>query len=165
MAIGLTAPLLAAGCSLRLGQPGDDVAAALPSVGELARARAADEADALAVRADAAATLRPDARRLLSLIAAEHRSHAAALRPPPGPTTPTPTRSPAATTASAATAAGPGDRATVLPDQATAERAASTAVEADLPRVGADVARLLASVAASRTVHAELIDQVTGGRP
>lgn len=159
--VGAPAALVLAGCSLRLGQP-DERSDEGPSVDEQARARAAADADVLAVAARAAAQLRPDLAPTLQVIARQHAEHALALRPASrgdsatgsatGPTT-GPATGPTRT-------ARPLTRSTALSEQRAAEQAAVSAVEADLVRVSGDVARLLASVAACRAVHVAQLDQV-----
>lgn len=140
-------------CSVRLGQPATEPSATRAGAGadEPARERAAAAADLLATRARATAAMRPDASLDLTRIAAEHEAHARALRPAPtAATIPTTTANPT-TSPAAATPAPPS----ALISLAAAERAAASAVEADLPAVSGPAARLLASVLASRLVHAQ----------
>lgn len=138
-------------CSVRLGQPATEPSATRAGADEPARERAAAAADLLATRARATAAMRPDASLDLTRIAAEHEAHARALRPAPtAATIPTTTASPT-TSPAAATPAPPS----ALISLAAAERAAASTVEADLPAVSGPAARLLASVMASRLVHAE----------
>ena len=68
------------GCSLRVGQPATASPPAGPSREELARGRAAADADALAAAAVRTASIVPSAARTLRTVADEHRAHATALR-------------------------------------------------------------------------------------
>ena len=77
----------------------------------------------------------------------------------PAPTS-TATSSPAATPG--VSGAGATKR-TALGRQALAERQGATAIEAELGKVSPDVARLLASVAACRTVHADVLERLARG--
>ncbi len=152
---------LAAGCSLRFGQPAADPSPSPPGADQLARARAAAQAGTLASSAELVARARPDLGDELAAIVADHRAHAAALLPAPssatdasptgGSTTGGLTTAPPASPTSSAP--GRSDPKAGLRAQAAAERAAVAAVESDLPRVSGDLARLLASVAASRSAH------------
>ena len=143
------ATVLLAGCGLRVGSPAAPVAPVSAGADELARERVARDADALLALATRAAALRPADRAVLASVAADHRAHAAALRPPAGPASSGPTGPAAATPAITA--------ATALAALARAERTAAAAATAELERVGGDAARLLASVAASRSLHASLL--------
>jgi hypothetical protein len=146
------AAALLAGCGVRVGSRTGPATPVPPGADELARERVARDADALLALATRAAALRPADRALLAAVAADHRAHAAALRPaPPGSATPaSPAASPPADGAPV-TAAG------ALPTLVRAERAAAAAATAELDRVGGEVARLLASVAASRSLHVALV--------
>lgn len=154
LAAAVTVPMAAvAGCSLRIGQPAAGARTPAPDADELARERAAADADQLGATARSAARVRPADARTLLRIAADHVAHAVALRAVStvaGAVTPT-------VTARSLT------RAEVLPAQAAAERTAIAAIERDLPVVSADVARLLASVAASRAVHADELTLLARG--
>jgi hypothetical protein len=157
------------GCGVRLGSPSRLSSPEPPGPDELARQRVAQDADALRALAARAGALLPADRKLLAAVAADHRAHATALRPASaaGPSagrsagtsaggsvtsagfpSPTPRTSPGATTSVTALTA-----ATALPALVRAERAAAAAATAELDRVGGDVARLLASIAASRSLH------------
>ncbi len=164
LAATVTVPALAvAGCSLRLGQPEEAPGRSGPTPDELARDRAADDADALARAAVLTARSAPAAARRLRTIAEENRAHAAALRAgrPAAATAPSSTAdpSPAGSPGSSSTAAPP-DAASALRALAARERTAAAAVERDLAGVSGDAARLLASVAASRTVHVAVLGQL-----
>ena len=161
--------LATAGCGLRIDTgPAPTPAPPPPSPDELARERAAAEADRLLDNTLALARMRPDVGTHLTRIAAAHRAHARALRPVPAATaaaTSETTTPPSATSTSPGTAnpsatttptAGLG-RALDVGALATGERTAANAVLADLSGVSATTARLLSSVAAARLVHADLL--------
>gem|GEM_PF-5774639 len=135
------------GCGLRLESgPVPAPTPEPPTVDELARERAAAQADRLLALVAAVRRTRPDIARELDLVAADHRAHAAALRPSPATSTvpaPPPTAVP-----------------TAVPTLVSAERAAVRAVLGDLPAVSPSTARLLASVAAALQVHVDLLDAV-----
>lgn len=128
---------------------------------ELARERVAARADVLLALVSAVRLARPDTSRQLAVVAADHRAHAAALRPAPV----APSQS-----ASAATAPAPNVTPTVTAPKITArtaigvltaaERAGAVTALADLDAVGPATARLLASVAACRRVHVEVLSAV-----
>lgn len=133
---------------------------------ELARERVAARADVLLALVSAVRLARPDTSRQLAVVAADHRAHAAALRPAPV----APSQS-----ASAATAPAPNVTPTVTAPKITApkvtartaigvltaaERAGAGTALADLEAVGPATARLLASVAACRRVHVEVLSAV-----
>jgi hypothetical protein len=142
---------------VRIGSPSRPAFSLPPGPDELARERVAQDADALRALAARAGALLPADRKLLAAVAADHRAHATALRPASGtgssartsaggsPTSPSPTSPPAVTAA------------TALPALVRAERAAAAAATAELDRVSGDVARLLASVAASRSLHVRML--------
>jgi hypothetical protein len=122
---------------------------------ELARERAAADAEVLAAAAVRAARVAPSAARLLRTIADEHRAHATALR---AGAAATPTTSPSSTaSSSAASTATPSSPAAALRSLAAREQQTVTAIEGDLGAVGGALARLLASVAACRSVHVALL--------
>lgn len=155
---GVTAgtAVLVAGCGVRVGSPGVRVAPPAPGPDELARERVARDADALLDLATRGARLRPADRAVLATVAADHREHAAALRPPAGST-------PSATHRGTA-AVPPITAANALAALARAERTAAAAATAELERVSGEAARLLASVAASRSLHvAVLTARLTAG--
>ena len=152
--------LATAGCGLRIDTgPAPTPAPPPPSPDELARERAAAEADRLLDNTLALARMRPDVGTHLTRIAAAHRAHARALRPVPAATTPSATStSPGTATPSATTTPTAGlGRALDVGALATGERTAANAVLADLSGVSATTARLLSSVAAARLVHADLL--------
>jgi hypothetical protein len=161
-------------CGVRVGSPSRPAAPPPPGPDELARERVAEDADALRALAARAAALVPADRALLGAIAADHRAHAAALWPAfaagrsVGTTAGSASSSTSGSAPTSATSAGvpPSDgspttrgtpvpltAATALPALLRAERAAAAAATAELDRVSGDVARLLASVAASRSLH------------
>lgn len=132
------------GCGLRLESgPAPTPTPVPPTVDELARERAAGWADRLLALVAAVRRTRPDLAGELAQVAANHRAHAAALRP-------TPT---ASTSATVTAAPAP----TAVPTLVAAERAAVSAVLADLVTVSPSTARLLASVAAALQVHVDLL--------
>jgi len=142
------AAALLAGCGVRVGSRTGPATPVPPGADELARERVARDADALLALATRAAALRPADRALLAAVAADHRAHAAALRQAPATS---------AAPASPAPAGPPVTAAGALPALVRAERAAAAAATAELDRVGGEVARLLASVAASRSLHVALV--------
>jgi len=172
------ATTLLAGCGVRVGSPAGPATPAPAGPDELARERVARDADALLALVTRVAAARPTDRALLRAVAADHRAHAAALRPsaapdPSSPVTPGPG---SASTGSLSTgglstgspSTGPALTARdALPALARAERAAASAATAELERVSGDVARLLASVAASRSLHVALVTGrlAAGSRP
>jgi hypothetical protein len=110
------------------------------------------------------AKLRPDEARQLRLIAAQHREHAKALRPvPPAGGQATGTANPTSGPAATPGVGGSATKRTALGRQALAERQGATAIETELGKVSPDVARLLASVAACRTVHADVLERLARG--
>jgi hypothetical protein len=127
-----------------------------PTADELARQRAAADADRLLELIDDVRRLRPDAATLLGQVATEHQAHLAALRLPPATTTPTPKP---ATTPSA-TPTPPLTKATALAVLARDEKQAADLARADLPDVSADLARLLAAIGASLDCHRDALIQV-----
>jgi hypothetical protein len=147
-AVAAGAGALLAGCGVRVGSPAGTATPVPPGADELARERVARDADALLALATRAAALRPSDRALLAAVAADHRAHAAALRQAPATS---------AAPASPAPAGPPVTAAGALPALVRAERAAAAAATAELDRVGGEVARLLASVAASRSLHVALV--------
>src|SRR5215217_4317301 len=93
VAAGATA--LLAGCGVRVGSPAGPATPAPAGPDELARERVARDADALLALVTRVAAARPTDRALLRAVAADHRAHAAALRPsaapnPSSPVTPGP---------------------------------------------------------------------------
>lgn len=159
------------GCGLRIDTgPAPAPAPLPPSPDELARERAAAAADRLLSSTLALRLVRPDVGPQLTRIAAEHRAHAEALRPVPAAAA-----SPTATTTSTsaptgersdprpsptATGSRSGDPAPDASDPvrlAAAERTAANAALTELSAVSPAAARLLASVAAARLVHADLL--------
>ena len=161
VAAGTTA--LLAGCGVRVGSPAGPATPAPAGPDELARERVARDADALLALVSQVAAARPADRALLRAVAADHRAHAAALRPsaasnssspaPPGPGSAS-TGVPSTGRPSTGPALAARD---ALPALARAERAAASAASAELERVSGEVARLLASVAASRSLHVALV--------
>lgn len=164
------AVLVSAGCGLRLETPAPRATPAptfTPGIDQVARARVAAAAEALAREVAALAQARPELQGALSVLLTDHRAHAAAARSGAG-ATPTPAPTTAATTTPATTR--PTATATGTPDVATppgpavtvarlleAERSAATAAVGDLAVVGPSTARLLASVAASLQVHVAVL--------
>ena len=132
------------GCGLRLESgPAPAPTPEPPTVDELARERAAAQADRLLALVAAVRRTRPDIARELAQVAADHRAHAAALRP--SPTTSTVLEPPL----------------TAVPTLVAAERAAVSAVLADLAAESPSTARLLASVVAALQVHVDLLSAVS----
>lgn len=133
------------GCRLRLESEPPAAPTPPPTADELVRDVVAGQANRLLALTASVRGSGPAAQRTLALLAAHHRAHARALRPVPTSTpvgTPTPTRVP-----------GRAD----LRDLADAERAASGAALTPLAKVSPETARLLASVAAARQVHVDLL--------
>jgi hypothetical protein len=159
LAAAVAVPALAsAGCSLRFGQPEAAPEPAAPTADEQARARAARDAEALAVLATWTATFVPSAARALRTIIEEHRAHVGALRVADAATDSP--RGAAAGAPTPATSSTPSSRRSALHALAAREHLAVSAVETDLAAVGPDLARLLASVAACREVHVSVLAQL-----
>jgi hypothetical protein len=169
-----------AGCHVRVGSPEQAQPPATAGADELARERVARDADALGALAARTRALVPAVRAALGALVADHRAHAAALRPAPPPSSRT-TSTGAAPSPGSATPAGsagtssPAGRASVpavpaltpataLPALLRAERAAAASATAELDRVSGDVARLLASVAASRSLHVAVLEDLLAAR-
>ena len=146
---------LTGGCGLDLGQVrwGQAPPPPEPTPGpdELARRRATSSAQRLEGAVAAALAVRPDLEQLLSAVAAEHAAHREALGPlgdaPPPSSSPAPV---------------PADP---VADLLSLELEAAGEPLADVVGVGPGLARLLASVAASRAVHASLLAGALGQPP
>ena len=134
------------GCGLRLESgPAPAPTPEPPTADELARARAEVQTARLLALVAGVRRTRPDIARELDQVAADHRAHAAALRP--SPTAPT-------------AAAPPPTAVAALPALIAAEQAAARTALADLTAVGPTTARLLASVGAALLVHVDLLGAV-----
>lgn len=151
-AVGAVQAAVLTGCSLRVGQP---VASRpnVPTVDDVARERAATLADELARWALAAARTRPALTDRLRTLAADHAAHAAALRIPAD------TSGRSSTTPSATPSTGTTSGSATLGSLAAAERTAAAALDDDLPHTSPDTARLLASIRASRLMHADRLTE------
>jgi hypothetical protein len=138
------------GCRLRLEQEPVTVAPP-PTADELARGRAAQDAERLLMLLDDVRRLRPDAAVVLGTIASQHEAHVAALRPPAA-TTPSPTST------AAGTPTGTGlTKGTALLALASGEEAAAARARGELAGVSGDLARVLAAIGASRDCHADAL--------
>jgi hypothetical protein len=130
-----------------------------PTADELARGRAAQDAERLLSLLQDVRLLRPDAAVVLGRIASQHEAHIAALRLPTTTTTTTP--SPKARPTGGlptGTATGPAlTKQTALLALAGGQEAAAARVRADLADVSGDLARLLAAIGASRDCHADAV--------
>lgn len=145
-----------AGCGLdlgdvRWGEPGPPPAPE-PSADELARRRAVVTARQLAAAVATAQAARPDLGPVLATLAAGHDAHLQALGPlGPSPALPTPSAS-----TSPVAAADP------LEDLLARELAGASEALSDVVAVEPGLARLLASVGASRVVHATSLAAALG---
>jgi Domain of unknown function (DUF4439) len=130
-----------------------------PTPDDLAASRARTVAAALAAAAERLATSRPDLAALLDAVVADHRAHLTALGAPAASGTsssavPSPSAAPSPSRSTAPTVAGLADR----------ERSAAQAALDDVPAVSPGLATLLARIAASRAVHADLLAARAGLR-
>lgn len=157
-ALSLAAVAALTGCRVRLEQEPLRTPPPLTD-DELARDRAAEEAEDLLDLLDEVRTLRPDASALLGRIATDHQAHLSALRLPPSTTTPSPkpTATATGTATGTATATPTLSRTSALTFLAQRETAAGERLRGALGPVSGDLARLLAGIAASRACHADAL--------
>jgi hypothetical protein len=141
-----------AGCRVRLEQE-TVTTPPPPTPDELARERAALDAERLVRLLDDVRLVRPDAAALLGRIASHHEAHLAALRLPASTTTPTARTTPTGS----ATTSTPLSRQSALGVLAGSEEAVAVRVRSELPDVSRDLARLLAGISASLDCHADTL--------
>lgn len=155
--VGAGAVTTLAGCRLQLEQDAV-VTPPAPTADELARRRAAADADRLLELIGDARRLRLDAAAVLGRIATDHQAHLAALVLPASVTTPSP--KPTAGATASATATPAMTRASALAVLAAAETSSAARVRDDLQDVSGDLARLLGSIGASLDCHADALGRV-----
>src|SRR5204863_575107 len=129
----------------------------LPDADDRAAARARAAAVGLVRAAEELADVRPDLAGLLDTVVADHRAHLGALGAAaasgPGPSSDPPTPSAAPTPSGSARPPSVVD----LPGMVDRERAAAQGALDDVGPVSPGLAALLARIAASRAVHADLL--------